>query len=111
MKNMFFVLLLFTNEIFSQSDNFIVDAMVNPMKPAKVITVGGLYANIQGFTNEDIQQAVDALYEGGGTVKLSQGLFETKAPVRLSSNIKLVGSVPQTILRRTDGVTFRDEDF
>lgn len=103
MKNIFFVLLLFTNELFAQSDNFVIDALVYPKREEQVLTVGGLNADIHGFTNEAIQIAVDALSYCGGTVRLNPGQFEIKAPVRLSSNIKLIGSGPETILRRIDG--------
>lgn len=103
MKIIFFILLLFTNEIFAQSDNFVVDALVNPKRQEQVITVGGSTASIHGFTNEAIQLAVDALSECGGTVKLNPGQFEMKAPIRLPSNIKLIGSGPKTILRRIAG--------
>lgn len=103
MKNIIFIFFLFTNEIFAQPVNFIVDALVNPKKQEQIITVGGLTANIHGFTNEAIQLAVDALSDSGGTVKLNPGLFVIKAPVRLKSNIKLIGSGTETILRRIDG--------
>lgn len=103
MKNLFFVLLLFTFEIYAQPHNFVVDALVNPKLQEQIITVGGLDADIHGYTSEAIQLAVDALPEFGGTVMLNAGEFEIKAPVRLSSNINLIGSGPETILRRING--------
>jgi Right handed beta helix region len=114
MKNLFVILLLISTEIFAQSENFVVDALVNPKIPEQVLTVGGVNANIHGFTNEAIQLAVDALSECGGTVKLSSGQFEIKAPVRMSSNVKLIGSGAETVLHRIDGYHSRfiiDADF
>ncbi len=114
MKNIFFVLLLFSVEIHAQTDNYVVDALVNPKQQEQIITVGGLNADIHGFTNEAIQLAVDALSDNGGTVMLNEGQFEIKAPVRLSSNINLIGSGTETILRRIDGYNSNfiiDADF
>ncbi|KKK97693.1 hypothetical protein LCGC14_2650210, partial [marine sediment metagenome] len=68
----------------------------------------------QGFTNEAIQMAVDALPPEGGTVKINPGEFRMKAPVRLRSDMKLVGSGPETILKRIDGYHSKyiiDADF
>lgn len=103
MKIIFLILLLFTNEIFAQSEKVSVDALVHPKKQPQIITVGGLNADIHGFSNTAIQMAVDALAENGGTVKLNPGIFEIQSPVRLSSNVKLLGSGPETVLRRIDG--------
>ena len=50
----------------------------------------------------------------GGTVRLNAGKFIIKAPVRLKSNVKLIGSGPETILRRIDGYHSKfivDADF
>ncbi len=80
----------------------------------KTISVGGQNANIQGFTNSAIQLANDALPPGGGTIKLSPGLFSMMAPVRLKSNVKLIGSGDSTILKRINGFHSRfiiDADY
>jgi hypothetical protein len=103
MKNLFFALLLLPNVLFAQTNDFIVDAVVNPKKQEKIITVGGANANIPGYTSEAIQMAVDALPDEGGTVKMNPGHFEISAPVRIPSNSKFIGSGPETILRRIDG--------
>jgi len=103
MKKLFIFLSLFPGLLFGQSDNYLVDALVYPRMPEKIITVGGTNADIQGFTNEAIQVAVDALPSSGGTVKLYPGTFIIKAPVRLKSNSRLTGSGSETILKRIDG--------
>jgi nitrous oxidase accessory protein NosD len=114
MKNILLVFLLFPNVLLAQTDNFIVDALVSPKKQERIITVGGVNADIQGFTNEAIQVAVDAMSAEGGTVRLNTGKFIIKAPVRLKSNIKLIGSGTETILKRIDGYHSKfiiDADF
>jgi nitrous oxidase accessory protein NosD len=114
MKNLFFFLMLVASYCYGQSDKFTVDALVTPKIPAKVITVGGAQADIPGFTNEDIQRAVDALPSNGGTVKMDAGEYKIKAPVRLPSNVRLIGSGPGTILKRIDGFHTKfivDADF
>jgi hypothetical protein len=100
--------------LLAQNDTYIVDALVYPKIPERIITVGEVDSDIQGFTNEAIQIAVDALPSFGGTIKLSPGTFEMKAPVRLKSNTKLTGSGAGTILRRIDGFHSRfiiDADY
>jgi len=70
----------------------------------QVITVGGREADIPGFTSEAIQLALDALKtRGSGTVKLNPGTYEITGPVRVSSNISLIGSGHNTILKKCDG--------
>jgi len=78
------------------------------------ITVGGSNSTIQGFTNKAIQGAVDALPPKGGTVRLSAGTFQMKAPIRLKSNVELIGSGDSTLLTRIDGFRSRimiDADY
>jgi nitrous oxidase accessory protein NosD len=114
MKNVLFIILLLPNVLLAQNDSFIVDALVFPKKQERTITVGGISSDIHGYTNEAIQVAVDALPSEGGIVKLSAGKFIIKAPVRLKSNIKLIGSGPETILKRIDGYHSKfiiDADF
>jgi parallel beta-helix repeat protein len=103
MKKIFFIILLTPLIGFSQYDHFVVDALVSPKKQASVITVGGASSDVPGFTNQAIQIAVNALPKEGGTVKMDAGLFKIMAPVRLRSNVRLIGSGPATILKRIDG--------
>jgi hypothetical protein len=103
MKNILFVLFLIPISLFAQPAKFVVDALVSPKKPEKIITVGGNAANIPGFTNQAIQIAVDALPAEGGTVKMDNGEFSIMAPIRLRSNVKLIGSGPGTLLKRIAG--------
>src|SRR3979411_444096 len=103
MKRIFFFLLLTPCVNFAQTEKFVVDALVKPKTQERLITVGGPYASIQGFTNQDIQIAVDALPAEGSTVKLDPGEFKMMAPVRLRSNVKLIGSGSETVLKRIDG--------
>jgi len=103
MKKNLFIFLFLPTVLLGQTDNFIVDALVSPKKQERIITVGGISADIQGYSNEAIQFAVDALPADGGTVRLNAGQFKMKAPVRLRSNVKLIGSGPETVLKRIDG--------
>jgi len=103
MKKLLFILSFLPGIMSAQTDKYVVDALVSPKKQERLITVGGPSADIQGFTSEAIQIAVDALPADGGTVRLSPGIFKMKAPVRLKSNAVLVGSGPETILKRIDG--------
>ena len=108
------VFLLLTNVCLAQNNSFVVDALVSPKTKERIITVGGINADMPGFTNAAIQRAVDALPDEGGTVKLETGQFNMMAPVRLPSNVKLIGSGPETILKRIDGFHSKfivDADF
>ncbi len=91
-----------------------LDALVSPRQAHQVITVGGKNADIQGFTNLSVQYAIDAVAKTGGTVHLNPGVYKIKAPVRMKSNVKLVGSGKETILKRGTGVQTKyvvDADF
>jgi len=69
-----------------------------------IITVGGPEADVPGFTSRAIQIALDAVKAGGrGTVKLNPGTYDIIGPVRLSSNISLIGSGEKTILKKCKG--------
>jgi hypothetical protein len=114
MKNTFWALLMLACSSFAQTDDYKVDALVKPKVQERIITVGGINADIQGFTSEAIQLAVDALPPEGGTVIMKPGQFIMKAPVRLRSNMELSGSGPETVLKRIDGFHSRfiiDADF
>ncbi len=103
MKKLLFVLFVLSGVANAQYEDFKIDALINPKLKAVVITVGGEQADIQGFTNRDIQLAVNALPAEGGTVKLNEGVFQLKDAVHLRSNMKLTGSGPGTILKRAEG--------
>lgn len=101
MKHIFLISLLMPAFCFAQETTG--DALVTPKRPKTVIRVGGPSADIQGFSNQAIQIAVDALPTEGGTVKIDEGVFTMMAPVRLRSNMQLVGSGAKTVLKRIDG--------
>ncbi|MFN8239400.1 MAG: right-handed parallel beta-helix repeat-containing protein [Bacteroidales bacterium] len=95
---------VFTGVALSTSADTGFVSIIEPLIPDRIITVGGNRADINGFTSEAIQTAIDALnLKGGGRVVLQEGLFDIKAPVRLYSNISLSGAGPNTILRKCDG--------
>jgi len=81
-------------------------SVVNPVLPERKITVGGANADLQGFTSEAIQNAIDALHNSGnnGTVILLPGTYDIIAPVRLYDNMTLEGSGESTILKKCKGV-------
>ncbi|MBW6535172.1 MAG: right-handed parallel beta-helix repeat-containing protein, partial [Mariniphaga sp.] len=116
MKNLILIILLVTGTHFlsAQPSEKKVDALVSPKLAEKEITVGGADADVCGFTSQSIQYAIDAVTKTGGTVKLNPGLYEITAPVRLKSNVKLIGSGRETILKRGKGVQTRfvvDADY
>jgi len=81
-----------------------VEGLTTIKKDLQVITVGGTKADIAGYSSRAIQIAADALKaNGGGTIMLSSGRFEISAPVRLYSNINLIGSGKTTVLHKIDG--------
>jgi len=98
----------------SEAQYLKADALVSPKVAQREITVGGEASDIKGFNNQSIQFAIDYVAKTGGTVKLSPGIFEIIAPVRMKSNVKLVGSGPETVLKRSKGVQTRyiiDADY
>ena len=113
--SIFITLYLLTNyPLSAQTGDYVVDALVTPKTQETVLTVGGQDADICGFSNKAIQSAIDVLPALGGTVKLSPGIFEIMAPVRVASNVRLIGSGPETVLRIADGVITRfivDADY
>ena len=63
------------------------------------LTVGNSRADLNGTDQRVIQAAVDTVARmGGGTVKLLPGTFRLRNAVYLSSNLRLVGSGPDTVL-------------
>jgi len=98
----------------AQESEKTADALVSPKIAEQVITVGGPTAKISGFNNQSIQFAIDAVAKTGGIVKLNPGVYEIKAPVRMKSNVKLMGAGKETILKRATGVQTKyivDADF
>ena len=113
-RNLLFIFLFAPIFLFAQIKTYKVDALVSPKTVEKVITVGGADADIAGFNNQSIQFAIDAVAKTGGTVKLSPGLYELIAPVQMKSNVKLIGSGKETILKREIGIQTKyivDADF
>lgn len=115
MKALFLVLLFSIPFILNaQQSEKMVDALVSPKVAEQLISVGGANADVAGFNNQSIQFAIDAVAKTGGTVKLNSGVYEIKAPVRMKSNVKLIGSGKETILKRSAGVQTKyiiDADF
>lgn len=105
MKYIYLSLLLFTPIfLLAQSKTIDVDALVSPKIIERTITVGGSDALISEYNNQSIQFAIDAVAKAGGTVKLNPGIYKINAPVQMKSNVKLVGSGKETVLKRTSGV-------
>jgi len=102
MKRLFaliFVLTFLVSAGYSQNIG-----LVDIRHAEQIITVGGHGADIPGFTSDAINMAVNALKtRGGGTVKLNPGTYEIIGPVRLSSDISLIGSGQNTVLHKCDG--------
>ncbi len=79
------------------------------------ITVGDPGSDYQGFDADAIDRA--AAYcrsRGGGSIKLSPGIYHIDHAVRLGSHVRLIGSGEDTILRKTDGakaVAVCDADY
>jgi len=106
-------LLVLSNGLLAQETRE-ADALVFPKIAEREINVGGDAADIDGFDNQSIQYAIDALKKTGGTVILNPGTYTISAPVRMTSNVHLVGSGDNTVLERDRGVQTRfvvDADF
>ena len=81
-------------------------SVVKPLFTSLMITVGGVKADIQGFTSSAIQTAVDAVHQSGngGTVILLPGTYDVIAPVMLYDNVAIKGSGAKTILKKCKGI-------
>ena len=99
-----FFLVLLSGIALGQEESYTIDALVTPKIPGRTITVGGSGSDINGYNNNTIQYAIDALSKSGGKVVLSTGEFEINAPIRMHSNIQLVGAGKETILHKSKGV-------
>jgi len=102
-KSILLVALSFSFCLFAQEIQT-AEALVSPRKAEQKIIVGGADADISGFNSQAIQFAIDAMQTSGGTVILNPGNYEINAPIRLKSNIKLVGSGNTTILKKGEGI-------
>ena len=102
-KTLFFLVLTFPVFLIAQEVNK-ADALVSPKIAEREITVGGENADVSRFDNQSIQYAIDALEKTGGTVILNPGNYEISAPVRMKSNVKLLGSGKETVLKKSKGV-------
>ena len=114
MKTLNFMLILIIPAFAVAQEMKSADALVNPKIAGRTITVGGDGADISGFTSRVIQMAVDAVANTGGTVKLTQGVFAIKSPVKMKPGVNLLGSGEETILKRTKGFQTKfvvDADF
>lgn len=70
------------------------------------VQVGLSKGDFVGNTNTVIQQAIEAAAAwGGGTVELGPGVYTLYDSVKLRRNIHLLGSGPDTVLRKCDGVS------
>lgn len=108
------LLLLVLIPLINYSQEKKADALVSPKIAQQQITVGGENADVSGFTNRAIQFAIDAVAKTGGTVKLNPGFYRIMAPVQMKSNVNLIGSGKETILKREVGVQTKyivDADF
>jgi hypothetical protein len=97
-----------------QEKSFTVDALVSPKVSGKTIKIGGPGADIEGFSNNSIQFAINSLDENGGTIILSPGEYEITAPISLKSNTILKGSGKETVLKKAKGVQteyIKDADY
>jgi tRNA-Thr(GGU) m(6)t(6)A37 methyltransferase TsaA len=114
MKRAYIALFLMVPFGLSAQQKQKADALVVPRIARQEITVGGEDADITGYTGQAIQYAIDALEECGGKVILQAGQYEISAPVRLKSNIRLLGAGDETVLKKVRGVQSRfvvDADY
>lgn len=105
MRTIFFLSFLSLSVFLNAQENSSkIDALVSPKIAPREITVGGANADVQGFDSHSIQFAIDYVAQTGGTVKLNPGVYTIVAPVRLKSNVKLIGAGKETVLKRAKGV-------
>ncbi|MBN9121396.1 MAG: right-handed parallel beta-helix repeat-containing protein [Planctomycetes bacterium] len=70
------------------------------------LTVGNDRGDLNGTDQRVLQAAVDSVARmGGGTVKLLPGTWRLRNAVYLCSNLRLVGSGPETVLMKEASVT------
>lgn len=74
------------------------------MQAKQQITVGPARADVVGTDNKAIQIAIDALRaRGGGTVRLLPATFHMTNAAFLRPGVSLVGSGPETLLKKAPG--------
>lgn len=78
-------------------------SLVKPCIAARSVTVGKTGSDFQGFESATIQAALDYVSKTGGIVKLSEGNFSIKSPLRVGSNTTLSGEGPKTVLKKGKG--------
>src|SRR5262245_27437470 len=70
------------------------------------LTVGNDRGDLCGHDQRVIQAAVDTVARmGGGTVRLLPGTFRLRNAVYLCSNLRLIGSGPETVLIKEPSIT------
>jgi len=104
MKKIMILILLFNPFLLLAQEMKQVDALVSPKIAERTITVGNENADLKGFNNHVIQFAIEHVAETGGTVILTPGLYKIISPVQMRSNVHLVGSGKETILKRGEGI-------
>ena len=68
------------------------------------LTVGITEGDLTGDTSAVIQRAVDIVAgNGGGSVELAPGIYTCVGTIQMRPWVRLVGSGPDTVLRRCDG--------
>ena len=93
------ILLLFLLPSFSiAQNNGKYAGVVSPSIAERVVSVGGVNADVPGFNQQSIQFAINRVAETGGIVKLNPGTFTIITPVQMKSKVKLIGSGKETIL-------------
>lgn len=71
-----------------------------------MLSVGNDKADVGGRDEHSIQAAVDTVARmGGGTVRLLPGTFRLRNAIYLCSNLRLIGSGPETILIKEPSAT------
>lgn len=63
------------------------------------LTVGNAKADLNGTDEKVIQAAIDSVARrGGGTVRILPGTFRLRNAIHLCSNLRVIGSGPETLL-------------
>jgi hypothetical protein len=89
----------------SKQDNFV--SVVKGIKPERTITVGSDRAEVKGYASQSIRTAVDAIHNlGGSVVKILPGNYNIIAPIKIYSNISLIGAGSSTIVKKSKRCAF-----
>lgn len=108
-------------KLFGEDDASLIDRVVSGPEPRQTsgdtvtqpdwekrltVTVGQDRGDLMGKSHQVIQAAVDYVSRlGGGTVKILPGQYVLRGSVHLRSNVRLIGSGPETILTKPASVT------